>query len=365
VIHGLVRDQQGRKMSKSLGNVIDPMEMIDRYGADALRFSLARAATGGQQDIPLSEEAIEGGRNFANKLWNASRLVLRSYPGGTPELPPEGHRTAAERWLLSRLESVLGEVDAALDEFRFADAAQALYRFVWSEFCDWGLELEKGRLDGTEDEVRDATQVLAWVLERTLRLLHPIMPFVTEEIWQRMGVQDADALAVAGWPGAEPAHADADAERTMRLIQEVVTGVRQFRSRHGISPKERFDAVAGVPADAVTAVASQADSAVRLAGITLEVRDAAGGRRQGWTTVSFEGGFVQLPGGLFDADAERARLEKQRADLAADAARSTKKLANEGFTSKAAPEVVAQEREKLDRLVRRQDELAAQLADLG
>ncbi len=365
VIHGLVRDQQGRKMSKSLGNVIDPMEMIDRYGADALRFSLARAATGGQQDIPLSEEAIEGGRNFANKLWNASRLVLRSYPGGSPELPAESRRTAAERWLLSRHEAVLAEVDAALDEFRFADAAQALYRFVWSEFCDWGLELEKGRLDGTEEEARDATQVLAWVLERTLRMLHPIMPFVTEEIWQRFNLAEPEAIAVAPWPEAVPVHTDPKAERTMSLIQEVVTGVRQFRSRHGISPKERFDAFAGVPADVVEAVASQADAAVRLAGVALEVGDVEADRRPGWTTVTFDGGFVQLPGGLFDLGAERTRLDKLRAELATDAERSAKKLANEGFTSKAAAEVVTQEREKQDRLQRRLAEIDAQLADLG
>jgi valyl-tRNA synthetase len=364
VIHGLVRDRQGRKMSKSLGNVIDPMEMIERYGADALRFSLARSATGGQQDIPLSEEAIEGGRNFANKLWNASRLVLRRFPGGAPELPPQERRSPAERWLLSRHEALVREVDAALDGYRFAEAAQTLYRFVWSEFCDWGLELEKARLDGDPEEARDATQVLAWVLERTLRLLHPIMPFVTEEVWQRFGVPDVEALAVAVWPSRVPEHADPEAERTMDLIQEVVTAVRRFRSRHGISPKERFEALAGVPVDVVEAVTSQAEAAVRLAGVALEVRDAADGRRPGWTTVAFDGGFVQLPGTLFDAEAERARLEKQRAELSADAERSARKLANEGFLAKAAPEVVASEREKQERLRQRLVEVAAQLADL-
>ena len=365
VIHGLVRDQQGRKMSKSLGNVIDPMEMIDRYGADALRFSLARAATGGQQDIPLSEEAIEGGRNFANKLWNASRLVLRAYPGGAPELPVDERLTLAERWLLSRHEACVAEVDAALDEYRFADAAQALYRFIWSEFCDWGLELEKARLDGDAREQADATQVLAWVLERTLRLLHPIMPFVTEELWQRFEVPQPEVLALASWPERLPGRADAEAERTLRLVQEVVTAVRQFRSRHGISPKERFDAVAGVQADSIGAVASQADSAVRLAGVSLDVVDAAGEKRPGWTTVTFDGGFVQLPTGLFDVAAERDRLAKQRADVEGTLERSARKLANEGFTAKAAPDVVAQERAKHDRLATQIAEIDVQLAELG
>ena len=365
VIHGLVRDQQGRKMSKSLGNVIDPMEMIDRYGADALRFSLARAATGGQQDIPLSEEAIEGGRNFANKLWNASRLVLRAYPGGAPALPPAERLTLAERWLLSRHEACLGEVDAALDEFRFADAAQALYRFVWSEFCDWGLELEKGRLDGGGQDAEDATQVLAWVLERTLRLLHPTVPFVTEEIWQRFGLPEPASLALASWPVVTEAHEDPGAEVALGTVQEVVTAIRQFRSKHGISPKDRFPAAAGVRGELAEVVRSQADAALRLAGVTLEVVDANRAQVPGTTRVALTKGWVELSADLFDASAERERLTKQRGDLEATLARASKKLANEGFLAKAAPEVVAQEREKHDRLVTQLAEVDAQLAELG
>ena len=364
VIHGLVRDQQGRKMSKSLGNVIDPMEMIDRYGADALRFSLARAATGGQQDIPLAEEAIEGARNFANKLWNASRLVLRGFPGGEPTLPPPERRTLAERWLLSRHQRCLSETDAALDDFRFADAAQTLYRFVWAELCDWGLELEKGRLDGGGEDAEDATQLLAWVLERTLRLLHPIMPFVTEEIWQRIGVPLPDALAIASWPRGDPALLDPGAEAALAQLQAVVTAVRQFRSQHGISPKERFEAVAGVPAGSMEAVAGQADAVLRLAGVTLQVVPDHDPPHHGWTTMTLEEGFVQLPPGLFDTGAERARLTKQRDGVVADLDRSAGKLANEGFTSKAAPEVVAGEREKHDRLQTQLDGIDTQLAQL-
>ena len=197
VIHGLVRDGHGRKMSKSLGNVIDPIEMIDRYGADALRFALSRTATGGQQDIPLSEDAIEAGRNFANKIWNASRLVLRAFPGGEPQ-PAAGATgcTVAERWLLSRHQACLQEVDAALDEYRFADAAQALHRFTWSELCDWGLELEKGRLEGTDQEAR-GRRAPCWRGSSSARCgsCIPSMPFVTEEIWQRFGVGESIAIA--------------------------------------------------------------------------------------------------------------------------------------------------------------------------
>jgi valyl-tRNA synthetase len=365
VIHGLVRDQQGRKMSKSLGNVIDPLEMIERFGADALRFSLARSATGGQQDIPLSEEAIEHGRNFANKLWNASRLTLRGHGGGTPELPPAERLTLAERWLLSRHEACRTEVDAALDGFGFADAAQALHRFLWSEFCDWALELEKGRLDGEADESSDVTRVLVWVLERTLRLLHPTMPFVTEEIWQRIGVAEPETIVRAAWPEPRPDHTDVATEATMARAQEIITAIRQFRSKHGISPKQRFDVTAGVPADAVGAVASLADTAVRLAGVHLTVIDEARGKEPGSTSAALTEGWVTFPPGLFDVEAERARLRKQLDEVAALLKRSDGKLANDGFTRKAAPEVVEEEREKAERLRRQRDEIDGQLAELG
>jgi valyl-tRNA synthetase len=365
VIHGLVRDQKGRKMSKSLGNVIDPIEMIERYGADALRFSLARSATGGQQDIPLSEESIEGGRNFANKLWNASRLALRAFRGGAPVLPPAERMTLAERWLLSRHEACLAQVDAALDAYHFADAAQALHRFVWSEFCDWGLELEKGRLEGAPEEAADATQVLAWVLERTLRLLHPTMPFVTEEIWQRLAMPSPETIVVASWPSSHAEHADERTEAAMAQVQEIITAIRQFRSKHGISPKVRFDVTAGVPEGALDAVASMADTAVRLAGVNLTVADGQQDHPAGSTTVALTQGWVSFPEGLFDVDSERARLRKQLDEVDVALTRAAGKLANEGFTRKAAPAVVEEERQKHDRLQRQRAEIDGQLAELG
>ncbi len=337
--------------------------MIDRYGADALRFALARAATRGQQDIPMSEEAIEGGRNFANKIWNAARLVLAAHPGGAPELPPPDRWTLPERWLLSRHEACLAEVDAALDDHRFAEGAQALYRFLWSEFCDWGLELEKDRLEASGAERSDAAAVLTWVLERTLRMLHPTMPFVTEEVWQRIAVGSPDSIAVAEWPLSEPTHADPEAETTMTLIQEIVTAIRRFRARHGISPKERFDVLAEVPAGSAAAVLLEADSAVRLAGVRLGVV-ADGAKPEGWTSTTFDTGAVMFPPGLFDADAERARLSAQRDGVDRDLARSAGKLANDGFRAKADAEVVEAERAKHERLTAQLAEIDAQLAEL-
>ncbi len=363
VIHGLVRDGHGRKMSKSLGNMIDPIDVIDSYGADALRFSLARAATGGQQDIPLAVEAIEGGRHFANKIWNAARLVFRAFPGGEPSLPPTGRWTLVERWLLSRHQACVAEVDAAFDGYRFADAAQALHRFMWSEFCDWGLELEKGRLEGSDDERRDAATALAWVLERTVRLLHPMMPFVTEEIWQRFGI--GESISIAPWPEQHAEHADADAQAALGLVQEVITAVRQFRAKHAIAPSSRFEASVGVPEGSRASVEALAERIERLAGVSrLSLVPMDGAKVAGWTTVALTGGFVLLPPGLFDSLAERERLDKQRSEIAAALDRSRAKLANEGFTSKAAPEVVAAEREKADRLFQQLGEVDGRIAEL-
>jgi valyl-tRNA synthetase len=364
VIHGLVRDAKGRKMSKSLGNVIDPIEMIDRYGADALRFSLARAATGGQQDIPLSEDAIEAGRNFANKIWNASRLVLGAFAGGGPELPPAERRTTAERWLLSRHQTCLVEVDAALDEYRFADAAQALQRFMWSELCDWGLELEKGRLDGTEQERADAAALLAWVLERTLRLLHPTMPFVTEEIWQRFG--NGESSAVAAWPEPHPEHVDGAAESSLGLVQEVVTALRQFRAQHHVPSSQALAVTIGVP-DADQPVLRELGERIgRMTGTSDMTIVPGDSPKADGLRAMVPGGFVEIPlAGAIDLEAERARLSKRLGELDRDIERSGTKLANEGFRSKAAPEVVASEQDKLTRLTAERDQMFAQLGELG
>ena len=362
VIHGLVRDGHGRKMSKSLGNVIDPIEMIDRYGADALRFSLARSATGGQQDIPLSVESIEGARNFANKIWNAARLVLGALGEGSPELPPPDRRTVADRWLLSRHDACLAEVDEALDAYLFAEAAQALYRFLWSELCDWGLEVEKSRLDGAERA--DAAGVLAWVLERTLRMLHPTMPFVTEEIWQRFGV--GESIAVAAWPERQPGLRDEAAEAAFGVVQEAVTAIRRFRALHHIGHGERFEAVVGVPVVHADEVGSLTEAVLRLAGLSsLQIVPPDGGKQAGWTTLALEDGFVNLPPGLFDAGEKRARLEAQRDKVTVLLDRSTAKLGNAGFLAKADPEVVTAEEERRASLLRQLAEIDGQLAELS
>ncbi len=371
VIHGLVRDAHGRKMSKSLGNVIDPIDMIDRYGADALRFSLARSATGGQQDIPLAEEAIEGGRNFANKLWNAARLVLRAFPGGLPSLPPAERLGLTARWLLSRHQRCVREANEALDRYEFAAAATAIHRFVWAEFCDWALEMEKERLYGGSPQERDdAANVLAWVLERTLRLLHPIMPFVTEEIWQRFGL--GESITIAAWPDPD-AHAEherelgAEVETLFPFFEELVTEIRRFRSDHGIPPKATVNIRVVERRALVRHVVGAFEGEIRrLAGVGDVVLVPEGADATGCVRLLVRGEQVLIPvGDLFDVGAEIARLRKRLTEAEAERDRAAGKLANDGFRAKAPVDVVAVEELKLAKAEHEIDHLREQIVELA
>ncbi len=366
LIHGLVRDPQGRKMSKSLGNVIDPLEVVERHGADALRFALVRQATGGQE-IPLGLEYIEAARRFANKVWNASRLVLstRGEGSGPPQLPPDDRWTLANRWLLSRHAACVEEVDLALEEFRFSDAAQALYAFVWSELCDWGLEAAKDRLyEGSEQERADASDVLSWVLERALRLLHPMMPFVAEELWQRFGV--GESVMVAPWPEPRPEHRDHRAEERFGFAIELVSAIRRFRKAHGLRdalPLTARVVLRGVHRDVVEELGTEIR---RLANVSnLELAEEAGDAT-GRARVMAGDAQVLIPlAEVLDPEVERDRLGKRLRAVEADVARAEAKLAGAGFTEKAPAPVVAKERAKLDGLRSEAASLAAQLEELS
>jgi valyl-tRNA synthetase len=366
VIHGLVRDPQGRKMSKSLGNVIDPLEVVERHGADALRFALIRQATGGQE-IPLGLEYIEAARRFANKVWNASRLVLstRGEGSGPPQLPPDDRWTVGDRWLLSRHAACVEEVDLALEEFRFSEAAQALYAFVWSELCDWGLEAAKDRLyEGTDEQRADASDVLSWVMERALRLLHPMMPFVAEELWQRFGV--GESVMVTPWPEPHPEHRDHGAEERFGFAIELVSAIRRFRKAHGLRdalPLTARVVLRGAHREVVEELGTEIR---RLANVSnLELTDEAGDAT-GRARVMAGGAQVLIPlAGVLDPDVERDRLDKRLRAVEADVARAEAKLAGAGVTEKAPAPVVAKERAKLDGLRSEAASLAAQLEELG
>jgi valyl-tRNA synthetase len=366
MIHGLVRDPQGRKMSKSLGNVIDPLDVIGTYGADALRFALTRQAGGGQ-DIPLSTEYIEAARRFANKIWNATRLVLSNWEAhGAPTLPSEGRWTLLDRWLLSRHQECLREVDAALEEYRFSEAAQALYRFFWSEFCDWALEAAKPRLyEGTPEEKADASNVLAWVLERSLRMLHPFMPFVTEETWQRF--EAGDSIMIAPWPEQEKSHQDTEAEARFNHTMELITAIRRFRKAHGIQDSTPLTVQVHPRRPQRDVFESLRREIERLAGISsLEVVDTPPTDRSGRARVVADGAQVLIPlVGILDVEKERARLSNRIQVIEGQSTRSSDKLANESFLKNAPAGVVEKERAKLRELLEEAAALGAQLEELG
>jgi valyl-tRNA synthetase len=339
----MVRDAQGKKMSKSFGNVIDPIELMDRYGTDALRFALIRGANPGG-DVPLAEEWVEGARNFANKLWNLGRFVISATDA--TGAPPEPSDALADRWLLSRLEATRAAVTAAYDGFDPAEAARLLHGFAWSELADWAVELAKPRLAAGGEDARRAGAALAYALEVTLRLLHPVMPFVTEELGRAL--TGVETLTRGPWPAERPGDLDPEAEAGMADLQEAIVALRRFRSEHRVPPSRRPRLVVVAADDAQAALfRAEADSLRRLARLeTVEVSPAA---PPSPTAKLLAGGAeLYLPlEGLLDLDEERARLERELATLGAERARAEAKLANPAFLEKAPAPVVAKARERL------------------
>jgi valyl-tRNA synthetase len=355
-VHGIVRDFEGKKMSKSLGNVIDPLGMIEAYGADALRFSLAFAAVPGA-DTNASEDRVEGARNFANKLWNAARFVLLSVGDERPELDG-GALGPADRWILSRLDATIHEVERQLDVYNWSEALRALHRFAWSEYCDWYIELAKLQLDG--DAANPTKAVLVHCLDRTLRLLHPVMPFITEELWARLR-PGAGSIMVAPWPEVE-GRADEEAEAVMARFEDLVRALRALRVEHGIEAGRRMPVVigAGRHVDEVRALAGGIVALAKLDDV--EIVDALTPARGQARTLTSAGIEAAVPlAEVVDLDAERLRLRRRLDDASADIARSERKLNNPQFTSKAPPAVVDRERARLDEARAAVAKLEAQL----
>jgi valyl-tRNA synthetase len=362
-IHGMVRDFRGKKMSKSFGNVIDPLVMIDKYGADALRMTLVRGSTLGS-DVPVDEKWIEGDRNFCNKLWNISRFVLLN-GAAVRDLPPSSRWTLADRWILSRLDAVTREADDAMEVYDFARAAQTLRQFTWSEFADWYVEWSKGRLyDGTDDEKEDQRALLAFVLERVLRLLHPIMPFITEELWRALTGEGT--IVTAAWP-APRENADPDAERDLAFLQDVIGALRRFRADHGIEPKTKPAAVAVVSDASLRAVLESEIARVRALGNwgELTVAATAPDATQEARLV-LRGARIHVPlAGLLDIGEERKRIERDIAKHRAEVDRIAAKLADPAFTERAPEDVVETQRERLERENDAIANLEQALADLS
>ncbi|HKD97420.1 MAG TPA: valine--tRNA ligase [Micromonosporaceae bacterium] len=355
LLHGLVRDKHGKKMSKSRGNTVDPLVWMDAYGSDGLRFSLMRANNPGL-DQSANEEAVAVSRNFCNKLWNAARFAMLNGATVAGDLPTD--LGPVDRWILSRLDEVSAEVDAAIEGYEFAHATDALYHFVWDEFCDWYLELAKVALGGDGAGAAATRRVLGEVLDVTLRLLHPFVPFVTEALWTTL--TGGESLVVAEWPRASGRHHDAAAQDEIASLQAVVTEVRRFRSEQGLRPGQR------VPAQ-VTGLAGAAlahhDTAIRM----LTRLDPAGDGFAATASLGIHGGVtVDLDlSGTLDIPAERARLRRDLATAEKEKAQTAAKLGNPAFLEKAPDTVVAKIRERAAVAEAEIDRITAQLAALG
>ena len=355
-LHGLIRDEHGRKMSKSRGNGIDPLDWVELFGADALRFTLARGASPGG-DLSIGEDHARASRNFATKLFNATRFALMNGAAPAP-LPTLDELTDADRWILGRAEEVRAEVDAALDVYEFSRACESLYHFAWDEFCDWYLELAKVQLGEGRDHT---TAVLAAVLDTVLKLLHPVMPFVTEVLWQAL--TGGESVVIADWPQPSGVELDSVAARRIADMQKLVTEVRRFRSDQGLADRQKVPArlggvdeagLAGQVA-AVTALAWLTDAGADFSATAqVEVRLSAG-------TVA-----VELDtSSTVDVGAERRRLEKDLAAAQKEMAATAAKLGNEAFLAKAPADVVDKIRDRQKLAHEESDRITARLAALA
>jgi valyl-tRNA synthetase len=332
-LHGMVRDWHGRKMSKSFGNVVDPLDWIDRFGADATRFTLARGANPGA-DVPVSEEWCQGSRNFCNKLWNATRFALMNGATVEGDLPPREELSAVDRWVLSRLQHVVAEVDEEFEAYELAKVCDTLYHFAWDDVCDWYVELTKPVIAEGRAAADRTRRVLGHVLDQLLRLLHPVIPFVTEELWTAL--TGGETVVTAAWPAVDEAYLDDQAEAELARLQAVVTEVRRFRSDQGLRPGQRVAArLDGLASAGIAAHEPLIRSLVRLEPVPADFAATATVAVAGGVTVALD------TRGSIDVVAERARLEKDLVAAAKEAAQCRAKLENPAFVAKAPEQVVA------------------------
>jgi len=348
-LHALVRDEKGEKMSKSKGNIIDPIEMIDKYGTDAFRFTLA-AFTAQGRDVKMSEERIEGYKYFVNKIWNATRFSLMNLQDYSRDVPFEKNGASLpDRWIKHQLNRTVAEVAAALDEYRFNEAAAHIYQFIWHEFCDWYLELIKPTLYGKGDAAqrRATQQTLFAVLKTSLQLLHPFMPFVTEEIWQTL-INDGSSIMVSEFPAEDDSLQDIQAEKQMRVIMDVVTSVRNIRGEMNIAPSKKLRVLISAPEeDANTTITAGRDHIVNLANLeTLNIKGSTEEPKNAATGVNGSIKVFVLLEGMMDIAGERSRLDKEMARVMKDLTFVSRKLANRDFMAKASKPVIEKEEEK-------------------
>ena len=348
LIHGLIRDSQGRKMSKSLGNGVDPMEVIEQYGADALRWFLANGSAPGQ-DVRYSTDKMDAAWNFINKIWNASRYALMNVGDLTADqVDVTGEKTLADKWILTRLNQTIGKVTELFEKFEFGEAGRLLYRFIWDDFCDWYIEMSKETLAGDDEAAKLTTRsILVYVLDNTLRLLHPIMPFVTEEIWQSVP-HVGESLVVASYPTVHPEQMDEKAAEEMEFLMDFIRSVRTVRNEMNTPLSKPINIIAKVSDAAHYAILKENESYIArfsnpeefVYGEDVEAPSDA-------VTSVITGAEIYLPlAGLINIEDEIARLEKEAEKLQQEVDRVEKKLSNEKFVAKAPAAVVEAERAK-------------------
>ena len=348
-LHGLVRDQFGKKMSKSKGNTVDPIEFMDKYGADALRFTLARGANPGK-DQALAEEWIAGSRNFATKLWNATRFAMMNGATVDGALPEISTLNAIDKWILSRLSETISEVDVLLERFEFARACELMYHFAWDDVCDWYLELSKESFSTGKSEA--TKRVLGFVLDQLFRLMHPVMPFITESMWTAL--TGGESLVIAQWPQAQADHIDKMAEKLVSELQEIITDVRRFRNDQGIKTSQKLPARFIAPAH----INDYADAMAFVLRLDLDEITPSAQCEIGNVTVEFD-----LTNSI-DIGAERARLERDLASAQKDKQTAEVKLNNQGFMAKAPEAVIVEIRERLEKTSADIERISAQLLKL-
>ncbi|MDD6143370.1 MAG: valine--tRNA ligase, partial [bacterium] len=363
LIHGLVRDELGRKMSKSLGNGVDPLEIIDKYGADALRFSLAMGISPGN-DTRYSDEKVESARNFANKIWNASRFVLMNTE--TREAIDPSKLQLPDKWILSRLNKVIAEISSHMEDGDFGIAAQNIYDFAWSEFCDWYIELSKGRLMGDDLEQKNNVRgVLLYMIESILKLLHPFMPFLTEEVYQHLPEHDG-MLITSKWPEIKAEYDYAAEERQMEGLMDIIRAIRNLRAEMNVQAGKRTHVTLIPEAGWEETLAIAEPYLQRLAYVSdaaIGGKDALAGEKI--VSAVCAAGEIRIPlGELVDIGKEIARLEKEKKNLEGEIARANGKLNNPGFLSKAPAHLVEQEKEKLKTNESMLESLTARINDL-
>jgi valyl-tRNA synthetase len=348
-IHALVRDEHGQKMSKSKGNVIDPLELIEKYGADALRFTLTALAAQGR-DIKMSEQRVEGYRNFATKLWNATRFAQMNQCEPVAGFDPAALKEPVNRWIVGRLVAAKRAVEQAMAQYRYNDAAGALYRFVWDEFCDWYVEFTKPVLQDTGEGGKTETRATtAWVIGQMLHLLHPFMPFITEELWEQMRGDAREHLITARWPDYADRLIDPTIDADLDWVIRLVTAVRAMRAEMNIPPGPPLTLLLRDAGAATLARLDKFGDLVKRLARADKLDTAAAEPPKGAAQIVLDEATIFVPlAGVIDIADERKRLTKELDKAKAEGEKIGKKLGNEQFLAKANPDVVAEQRQKLE-----------------